>query len=243
MLKKISDINLEKKESWEGKVFLTLDTDWACDEVLNYVIDIIEEYKNPKVTWFLTHKTKVLKRLSKNKNFEIGIHPNFNTLLDGDFSSGKTKDEIVNNLINLVPGAVSVRSHSMTQSSRIIDVFYKKGLKFDCNHFIPHYSQNSVFPWKHWNGIIKVPYMWEDDIAIIENDEFIPSKILKLDSINVIDFHPIHIFLNSIDMKAYNDSKNFLNNYKELKKYRNNEKHGVENWFRSFLELSNENKK
>ena len=44
-------------------------------------------------------------------------------------------------------------------------------------------------------------------------------------------------------MKAYNDSKNFLNNYKELKKYRNNEKHGVENWFRSFLELSNENKK
>ena len=82
IFKKISDINLEEKDSWKGKIFLTLDTDWACDEVLNYVIDIIEEYQNLKVTWFLTNKTKVLERLLKNEDFELGIHPNFNRLLE-----------------------------------------------------------------------------------------------------------------------------------------------------------------
>ena len=35
IFKKICDINLDKKNSWQGKVFLTLDIDWACDEVLN----------------------------------------------------------------------------------------------------------------------------------------------------------------------------------------------------------------
>ena len=29
IFKKISDINLEEKDSWKGKIFLTLDTDWA----------------------------------------------------------------------------------------------------------------------------------------------------------------------------------------------------------------------
>ena len=148
IFKKISDINLEEKDSWKGKIFLTLDTDWACDEVLNYVIDIIEEYQNLKVTWFLTNETKVLERLLKNEDFELGIHPNFNRLLEGDLSSEQSQDEVINNMINIVPEAVSVRSHSMMQSSKIIDVFYK-GLKFDCNHFIPYHSQRSIFPWRH----------------------------------------------------------------------------------------------
>ena len=239
IFKKISDINLEEKDSWKGKIFLTLDTDWACDEDSD-VIDIIEEYQNLKVTWFLTNETKVLERLLKNEDFELGIHPNFNRLLEGDLSSEQSQDEVINNMINIVPEAVSVRSHSMMQSSKIIDVFYKRGLKFDCNHFIPYHSQRSIFPWRHWNGIMKVPYMWEDDIAITEKDEFKLSKILKSDSINVIDFHPQHIFLNSIDMRAYNESKNFYSNFKKLKNYRNNQNNGVENWFRSVLEISNE---
>ena len=188
----------------------------------------------------MTHNTDVLERLLENKNFEIGIHPNFNNLLEGNFSLGRSKDEVIKKLMSIVPDAISVRSHSMTQSSQIIDNFLKRGLKFDCNHFIPHHSQNSLFPWKHWSGIIKVPYMWEDDIAILEKDPFKVSKILKSDSINVIDFHPHHIFLNSIDMRAYNESKNFYSNFKKLKKYRNNQKNGVENWFRSVLEISNE---
>ena len=241
IFKKICDINLDKKNSWQGKIFLTLDIDWACDEVLHYVIDIMEKYKNIKATWFLTHNTKVLERLLENKNFEVGIHPNFNNLLDGNFSLGRSKDEVIKRLMSIAPDAISVRSHSMTQSSQIIDNFFKRGLKFDCNHFIPHHSQNSIFPWKHWSGIVKVPYLWEDDIAILEKEHFKVSKIVKKDSINVFDFHPIHIYLNSSDLNAYNDSKKFMDNFDILKNYRNSDQEGVENWFRSFLELSNEN--
>ena len=84
---KVSEISLEEPSSYE-KVFLTFDIDWASDFVLEYCIDLIESAQ-VKATFFVTHETPLLERLRENPNFELGIHPNFNPLLEGDFRYGK----------------------------------------------------------------------------------------------------------------------------------------------------------
>ena len=72
---KISDISVENIKTFNNN-FISFDIDWAHDDVINYSIDILEKTEI-RVSWFITHKTKVLERLKENSNFEIGIHPNF----------------------------------------------------------------------------------------------------------------------------------------------------------------------
>ena len=40
----IKNINPNKTESWSESVFITMDFDWAIDEVLLYSIKLLEEY-------------------------------------------------------------------------------------------------------------------------------------------------------------------------------------------------------
>ena len=63
------------------KVFLTLDTDWVEDWILEDSLEIFTK-KNLKATIFATNNSNFLNGLNKN-NFEISLHPNF------DFQSGK----------------------------------------------------------------------------------------------------------------------------------------------------------
>jgi len=129
MFELIKNINIKDSKSWENKIFLTFDIDWCSDEVLEYTLDLLDQF-DAKATFFVTHQTKLLDRIEKNENFELGIHPNFNFLLNGDFRYGKSMGEIVRYYLEIVPNAVSVRSHSMTQNSNILDLFRKNGLKF-----------------------------------------------------------------------------------------------------------------
>jgi hypothetical protein len=132
---------ISAKNPFEETLYLTFDIDWACDGVLADTIDLVEE-ADVCATWFVTHDTPLLKRLRENPKFELGIHPNFNNILAGrpDPTNGKNAEETVVRLLSLVPEAKSVRSHSMTQNSTLLQIFFDKGLTHECNHFIPHHS-------------------------------------------------------------------------------------------------------
>ncbi|MBO8234247.1 hypothetical protein HA151_06925 [Prochlorococcus marinus XMU1419] len=225
---KISNIKFSNKDSWASKIFLSFDIDWAHDLIVEDTINLIFGVsKDIKATWFITHQSKILEKLRKNKNFELGIHPNFNNLLLNKSSTNIDQSTILREIINIVPEAKSVRSHSMMQSSRLLDLFKKYGLRYDVNHFIPNFVEANLKPFKHWNGICKVPYCWEDDIHIAYQDENIiemsPSEIANdknIFNLKVFDFHPIHIFLNTESLKRYEESRSLHDNPKELIKYR-----------------------
>ena len=85
--KKITEISLNNND-WKKIVFITIDVDWAIDEVLKDTIDLFIK-NNVKATILLTHQTDLIKDISDNSLFELGIHPNFNFLLNGDFRYGK----------------------------------------------------------------------------------------------------------------------------------------------------------
>ncbi|WP_289687985.1 polysaccharide deacetylase WbmS family protein [Helicobacter rodentium] len=138
----IGEIDLENPSSYQ-KIFLTFDIDWASDEVLEYCIDIVEK-ANINATWFVTHETPLLKRLRANPNFELGIHPNFNPLLEGDFAYGKNHKEVLRCFLNIIPEAKSMRSHSLGISSRILIEAKNLGITHESNICIPMMATNSA---------------------------------------------------------------------------------------------------
>jgi hypothetical protein len=224
----ISDIDPERPETWEESVFLTLDIDWAHDTVIRDAIDLIEGFDVP-ATWFITHDTPMVARLRSNPRFELGIHPNFNWLLDGDPRNGANAEEVVDRLLLLVPEARSVRSHAMTQSSNLISMFRKKGLTHDANHFIPEQSGIELKPWRHWGDVVKVPYFWEDDVHCLSAQNSSIGELVARPGLRVFDFHPIHIFLNTEDMARYEDARGCFADPGQLTERRNTEGLGARN--------------
>jgi hypothetical protein len=216
----IKNIKLKDETSWKDSVFLTFDVDWAIDDVFSDSIDIVEKY-DLSATWFITHKTPLLDRLRENPKFELGIHPNFNKLLiQSDISNGKSANEIIGRLMDIVPEAVSIRSHSLTQSSVLLALFEKFGLSYDCNNLIPASLEYKLFPWELWNGMTCVPYSWEDDIHILYKWKTSMEKHIQQDSLKVFDFHPIHVALNTNSLTRYENSRAYHSDWSTLKKVR-----------------------
>jgi hypothetical protein len=223
-----SDVLLEPGNRWINvsdcrvsgdvlnEIILTFDIDWADDAILNDCIDIVDQAGAP-ATWFITHKTPLLDRLRENERYELGIHPNFIPLFEGE-SNGVEK--VIDDLLEIVPEAKSIRSHSLVQSSRLMDLFQSKGLLFDCNHFIPEQSGIIVKPWKLWNGVVRVPHMWEDDAACIYEINTSVTDLIKRQGLKVFDFHPIHVFLNTEDLGRYERTRELHVKAEELLKHR-----------------------
>ena len=200
-LGKISEITTEL-ESYEDRMFISFDIDWCHDDVLQDSIAIIKSYGAPS-TWFVTHDTPMLDAIRDIHNSELGIHPNFNKLLSGDFSNGRCVEEVIDRLLELVPEAKSIRAHSLLQSSPISDILASRGLTHECNHFIPFQSKVDLKPWKLWNGIIKVPHFWEDDISMMYDTSSISETLSSSSKLKVFDFHPIHVYINCDSIQKY----------------------------------------
>lgn len=215
----ISLILVDDKSSWQDKIFLTFDVDWAHDAVIHDTIDLMET-ADVAATWFVTHETPILKRLRSNKKFELGIHPNFNFLLEGDGRNGRNYSEVVERILSVVPEAKSVRSHSMTQSSKLLAAFEKCGMTHDVNYFVPAHSGIRLSPWLSWNGLCRVPYYWEDDVACLYGLKENMLDLALRPGLKVFDFHPIHVFLNTEHIDRYHRTRHLHDNPEELIKHR-----------------------
>lgn len=222
---RIKEIDLKNSANWNETAFLTFDIDWASDEILNDTLDIVEEY-DVCATFFVTHNTPVLNRIRQNCKFELGIHPNFNFLLSGTSENESNYLEVINNLMEIVPEAKSVRSHSLTQNSRLLDIFQKAGLTHESNHFIPYHSNIELRPWYHWNGLIRVPFGWVDDVHCLlgnEGNKYQQSQFdigMQTKGLKVFDFHPIHVFLNTESLDRYENTRHVHQKPAELISHR-----------------------
>ena len=220
--------------TWDGKVFLTFDIDWAHDTVIEASIDLVEQAGVP-ATWFVTHDTPVLARLRANPLFELGIHPNFLPLLmQGNTANGATAGDVIDHLLGIVPEAKSVRSHSLVGSGRLLELFRAKGLTHEANAFIPEQSGITPKPWVDWFGMVKVPYCWEDDFWC----EAPAGETRERSGLRGYDFHPIHVFLNTDRLSRYEAARADFQNPERLREHRNTGGNGVGDVLRRLLGLS-----
>jgi hypothetical protein len=105
----------------------------------------------------------------------------------------------------MFPEAVAMRSHSLHQSTRILEKMKNiTGISLDVSTYLRDYRNvkpATVFA-AEGTEIIQVPFVWEDNLEFAAKNplwnahEFIMNR--KSDNeITILDVHPIHYFLNS----------------------------------------------
>ena len=221
---KIGEIDPADAHTFENKLFLTFDLDWSIEPAVAHTLDMLDQFE-VKSTWFITHETPILERMIYDDKVELGIHPNFNLL--NELNSGYSARGIIENILEIVPGATSIRSHSLASSSRLKSLFKEYGLTHHCNLLIPFDSNCLINPWVDHYGLVEVPHLWEDDV----HSEFLsPNSLLDIvnGKFSVVDFHPIHIYLNSRGMQNYEDSRPLHKNAEKLRAYREGARLGNE---------------
>ena len=103
------------------KIHLTFDVDWVNDEILEHTVDILLKY-GLKATFFATHDSALLRSLDPEQ-FEIGLHPNFET------SDGRYEIDKLRSLKELYPNAIGMRSHTLFFTSRLLPLLEELDLK------------------------------------------------------------------------------------------------------------------
>jgi hypothetical protein len=213
----IESIILKQPTSYSEPI-ITFDIDWAHDDIIFDVHHLVASFKM-ETSWMVTHKSDYLEDLRKSANCELGIHPNFNYLLSGDFKLGKSAEEVIERMMTLVPSSKVVRSHSVCQSSRISQYFWRLGIKFESNDYMPASMISVVQPWELEMGITKVPYFFADELACLRPTPSI-TELFRRAGLKVFNFHPIHVFLNTESLDRYERTRPLHQNPKELVKHR-----------------------
>lgn len=220
------------KNEISKKMYITLDIDWAIDPVIQYCLDLFEEL-GIQTTINVTHATELMDIMSKKH--ELGIHPNFNFLLSGEADKESNYSKVISSLKNLVPDAVTVRSHACVSGSQLKYEFVKSGLKYELNTMIIPSKGQYIKPWC-LAGVWQIPYIFEDDVYFGNENhasEYWFDEGWEMP--RVMNFHPIHIFLNTESMERYNTSRPYLKDIDKLNKCRNMDNYGTEKMLRKLV--------
>lgn len=224
---RISELAVGDEHSWDAALFLTFDLDWAHDEVVADTLGLLEA-QGVAATIFVTHDTPLLARMRRNPKIELGIHPNYTPLLGGDPRLGASIDEVLDRIMAIVPEAISVRSHSVTNSSRIVAAAIRRGLRFDSNAYIPYASGVVARPWTLADdGIVEAPFCFADDVQATSGAGWGAAPLLAHDGLRVLCFHPIHIFLNTDTTARYEAARPHLRDPGRLREFVNRDGPGA----------------
>lgn len=190
-----------------GVPLITFDVDWAPDAAIDAVAELLVDAR-VAATWFVTHASPAVDRLREHPElFELGIHPNF---LAGS-THGATPEAVLEHCMSLVPEARSMRTHGLVQSSALLALVRSTTpIAVDASLFLPYAPAIAPVRYPMPVGeLVRVPYYWEDDAEMYR-----PRPVWDLDRIlgtatglTVLNFHPIHAYLNSRDMSAYGEAK------------------------------------
>ncbi len=192
----------------DSQVMLAIDIDWAPDFMLDWVAGQLVD-AGVKCTWFVTHHSPAVERLRAQSDlFELGIHPNFFPTS----SQGKTVEEVMAFCRELVPDAVSMRTHSLMYSTPLLEqvLTLMPGIKNDVSTYMRMApSLQPTMLYYPEIRIRRIPFLWEDDLEMNATAPvWALDEILDLeDGLKILNIHPIHIYMNASRMDNYNALK------------------------------------
>lgn len=189
--------------------------DWADDKVLNHSADLLQDL-NLSATWLASHDTSLRQKLEATENFDIGLHPNLNNCCNTNGPAPRAK-KILGDLLSIYPNAKVIRSHSLTYSSGLGDLFTEQGLTHDLNAYVPWEQVGKFIPWVMPNGLTRVQTGWEDDLEFPIYSE---PNWAEWRGVKVLNFHPIHIFLNTPNHHLYESTRSIHGEAEVLEKWR-----------------------
>jgi hypothetical protein len=186
----------------DAPVLLTLDIDWAPDFMIDAVAALFIA-RGARATWLITHRSAAVDRLRERADlFELGIHPNFR---EGS-TQGATPAEVLRHCLELVPEAVSMRTHSFMQSTPLLTLVAETTpIRVDASLLLPRVAGLRPFEQPFGSStLVRVPCDWEDDVEMVfPTPRWDARAVLAEPGLRTFNFHPIHIYLNSRDMGPY----------------------------------------
>ena len=153
-------------------------------------------------TIFATHQSPGVAALLALPGRETGVHPNF--LGNAD------EDAVLSHLLAAFPGAAGVRSHELYFSSRLLPLFAHKGVRYFSNDLM--FLHSDLRPYYDWSGLVRLPLYWEDDVHCLYFEDRFDCAALQLEQpgLKVLNFHPVHLFLNTREIADYQAAKSVL---------------------------------
>lgn len=216
-------------------ILLSFDVDWAPEYMLEDLLILLNDTISA-CTIFATHYSPLL--IKYTKQYEIGLHPNFNFLLEGKQNSNYRT--IIDDLIAMYPHTVGYRSHSLTNNTNIQQYFKEKSFIYESNQLSHSHNQHYYDELEDMSHIF---INFSDGLFIkhFSNDlnAFSANLYQRIETTSntTFMFHPVHIFLNSTGYDNYNKIKTNLNDYKTVKQHINNYEHnGVRKLFIQLLQ-------
>jgi hypothetical protein len=214
------------QKSYDGVVCVTLDMDWARDEIAGPVVEMLRR-RGVKATFFATNESELLSGLGGGQ-FEVGLHPNFNNAA-GDFRKP------LDGLKRFYPRARGARSHSLFVSSHILQLYAEFGLNYESNIFL--YLHEGLHPVLRFDGFASIPFYWSDDKHISLQRPFqLEALALETPGLKVLNFHPMHVFMNTSSDAHYESYKRHYQEPDRLRDFVNREAPGTGTLFAALLE-------
>lgn len=189
---------------------LTFDVDWAPDWAVAMCVDLCAN-AGVKATFFATHQSAVLNELATDPRFEVGIHPNFLP----NSTQGESPESIIRECLSFAPGARSMRTHSLVQSSPIFDMVgsHFPQIQTDLSLLLPfhtHLQPVDYFVGEPVRRMVRLPYHWEDDMVAGWPGWDWTSAPTIAPGLSALNFHPILVALNTASLSSYRDLKRSL---------------------------------
>ncbi len=188
-------------------VAITIDIDWVPDFIIDDVASRLVA-AGVRATWFVTHASPAIDRLRHHPAlFELGIHPNFLP----NSSHGAVPAEVLAHCMRLVPDARSMRTHSLVQSTPLlIDVVTLTPVRIDASLYVPGQDglRPSLLP-VPGGTLTRLPFCWEDDLEMYQREPNwdVASHLAAQRGLRIVNFHPVHIALNSAALAPYGELK------------------------------------
>ena len=218
---------------------ITIDIDFVPDFMILDTINLLKE-NGCKATFFITHDSKAIELLKKEKSFEIGIHPNLDKNSTQKGSGSKEKIQYIRNLYS---GIVSNKFHILGYSYKDFYLLKDCGIKFDCS--MCYYETPYLLPAYHSDvDLVITPYWWEDGLTLaMKKNIGLDKTAIKTPGIKIFTFHPLDIYLNTYSFEIRNKIKllkSSVNNItkEELIGKKNIQYFGIRDYFIELLNLS-----
>ena len=155
-----------------------------------------------RATWFVTHASAAVDRLrAVPELFELGLHPNF---FPGQLmASRRPKCCGIASRSCRTPGPSARMGSSSRRRSSMRR--WMPGSRSTCRSSAECGHVTGPFEyWRNRRRLWRLPYIWEDDM---EMEQPVPSwstaAFGRRGGVQVVDFHPTHIWLNAPDLRAY----------------------------------------
>jgi hypothetical protein len=208
--------NLSEQEMQLGKPrqafdlnCLTVDVEWAHDDVLADLVGLIEA-RGLKATFFCTHSGILV------PGHERALHPNFSRSGDtmrllGTRVAGLTETEIYRHVVQTTRTfcreAVGIRGHRQFFDSALLPIYRDCGLEYESSQFLPLAA--NLVPVRRPHDIIGIPIYYIDHSDLSAGYTGFDLGAFRLDrpGLKVFDFHPNTVFINAATNDHYNASK------------------------------------